>query len=52
MGIELEVVDSCNINNGGCAHKCRHGPLGAICSCRRGYILQEDEKSCAGNVLL
>ena len=47
--IELEVIDSCAINNGGCAHKCSHGNDGAICRCRKGYFLQADEKSCAGN---
>ena len=46
--IELEVIDSCAINNGGCAHKCSHGNDGSICTCRKGYFLQADEKSCAG----
>lgn len=48
VGVELEPVDSCAINNGGCAHSCRHEDGGAVCSCRKGYILQIDKKSCLG----
>lgn len=48
VGVELEPVDSCAINNGGCAHSCRHEEGGAVCSCRKGYILQIDKKSCLG----
>lgn len=48
VGVELEPVDSCAINNGGCAHSCRHEDGGAVCSCRKGYILQIDRKSCLG----
>lgn len=51
VGIELELVDSCAIQNGGCAHKCRHGDKGPVCSCRKGYFLQADEKSCAGTYI-
>lgn len=47
-GVELQPVASCLIGNGGCAHKCKHAAGGPICSCRKGYTLQADEKSCAG----
>ena len=47
-GIVMEVVDFCNINNGGCAHKCEHTRDGPICSCRKGYNLQADQKTCLG----
>ena len=46
VGIELEVVDSCATNNGGCEHKCKHKSGEAVCSCRRGYLLQADNKTC------
>lgn len=51
VGVELEPVDSCAINNGGCAHSCRHGDGGPVCSCRKGYILQIDKKSCLGRCI-
>ncbi|XP_067041460.1 tolloid-like protein 1 [Acropora muricata] len=42
---------NCSINNGGCEHKCSEIYLGKTknvrCSCRRGYLLQEDGKNCA-----
>ena len=42
------MVDKCQPNNGGCAHICKHTPAGAVCSCRDGYMLQADGRSCEG----
>ena len=49
-GIELEIVNSCEKNNGGCSHHCEHALGGPRCSCNHGYQLDADEKTCIGNV--
>ncbi|KAK8777062.1 hypothetical protein V5799_029593 [Amblyomma americanum] len=36
----------CATANGGCAHICRESPSGPLCSCRPGYRLNSDRKSC------
>lgn len=38
VGVELELVDSCVINNGGCVYSCRYEDGGVVCFCRKGYI--------------
>lgn len=47
-GIEMEIVNSCEANNGGCSHGCSHSSTGPLCSCPRGYELDEDQKTCVG----
>lgn len=47
-GIEMEIVNSCEANNGGCSHGCSHSSAGPLCSCPRGYELDEDQKTCVG----
>lgn len=47
-GVEIDVIDSCAEGNGGCEHDCLHTSEGAVCSCRSGYTLQADGKSCEG----
>lgn len=47
-GIEMEIVNSCEANNGGCSHGCSHGSSGPLCTCPRGYELDEDQKTCIG----
>ena len=48
-GIEMEVIDHCSENNGGCAHECTHGTgSAAICSCHKGYQLMLNGKTCEG----
>uniref|UniRef100_UPI00358F15AE low-density lipoprotein receptor-related protein 4 isoform X2 n=1 Tax=Myxine glutinosa TaxID=7769 RepID=UPI00358F15AE len=37
---------SCNIQNGGCAHKCRQSRHGVHCSCHTGYHLTANGKDC------
>ena len=49
QGIEMEIVDSCQDNNGGCSHRCEHTAAGPRCSCDDGYRLGSDGKTCAGN---
>ena len=41
-------VDKCAVNNGGCQHICTSTPYGRQCSCRTGYRLDVDNKSCIG----
>jgi len=48
VGFEIEIVNSCDSDNGGCSHHCRHGTLGPVCSCNQGYQLAEDLKTCLG----
>ncbi|XP_074261728.1 vitamin K-dependent protein S-like isoform X3 [Saimiri boliviensis] len=46
QGIELEIVNSCEKNNGGCSHHCEHAIGAPCCSCNHGYQLDSDEKTC------
>lgn len=47
-GIEMEIVNSCEKNNGGCSHHCEHTTNGPLCSCNQGYQLDQDRKTCVG----
>lgn len=47
-GIEMEIVNSCETNNGGCSHMCHHTSSGPVCTCNFGYRLEEDQKTCTG----
>ena len=38
----------CRINNGGCQHMCNDTHTGVRCSCRSGFILLADGRSCGG----
>lgn len=49
QGIEMEIVDSCQKDNGGCSHGCEHTATGPRCSCHDGYVLSSDGKACTGN---
>ncbi|KAL2296494.1 hypothetical protein Nmel_015813 [Mimus melanotis] len=42
----MEIVNSCEANNGGCSHMCHHTSSGPVCTCNFGYRLEEDQKSC------
>ena len=48
VGIEMEIINSCENRNGGCSHQCQHSTVGAVCSCNHGYHLAEDLKTCVG----
>lgn len=40
-------IDLCEINNGGCSQNCRYTEGKVICSCRKGYEIDEDDtKNC------
>ena len=41
-------VNECAISNGGCAHKCHNTNGSYVCSCRSGYTLQTNGKTCIG----
>lgn len=47
-GIEMEIVNSCEADNGGCSHGCSHSSTGPVCTCPRGYELDEDQRTCIG----
>jgi len=50
VGIEMEIVNSCENSNGGCSHHCQHSSGGPVCSCNHGYRLHEDLKTCVGKL--
>lgn len=50
-GIEMEIVNSCENNNGGCSHHCQHSTSGPVCSCNQGYQLDHDLRTCVGRRL-
>lgn len=47
-GIEMEIVNSCEADNGGCSHGCSHSSAGPVCTCPHGYELDEDQRTCIG----
>ncbi|XP_041365332.1 low-density lipoprotein receptor-related protein 4-like [Gigantopelta aegis] len=38
---------TCGSDNGGCSHRCVQTKIGARCTCKVGYQLKEDGKTCA-----
>ena len=46
--INIDWVRPCQNNNGGCNHICRAVSNEAVCSCRAGYLLQADQRTCEG----
>ena len=46
------VVDRCSVDNGGCAQICRSTTTSAVCSCRSGFTLNSDGRSCDGTWLI
>lgn len=41
-------IDECRLNNGGCDHICRNTVGSFECSCKKGYKLLINERSCQG----
>ena len=44
----LSDIDECDLQTDGCAHNCSNTIGGFECSCRDGYELEEDGKTCRG----
>ena len=44
-------VNECDVGNGGCSQTCVNKPGIFECSCKSGYNLQPDQKTCSGNPL-
>ncbi len=47
----MEIVNSCEKNNGGCSHHCEHTTNGPLCSCNHGFQLDRDRKTCVGETV-
>ena len=43
-------IDECQDNNGKCTQECNNSPGSYSCSCRSGYKLHADQKTCLGNL--
>lgn len=41
-------IDECRLNNGGCDHVCRNTVGSFECSCKKGYKLLTNERTCQG----
>ena len=56
IGLMLEFsppdINECGTNNGGCAHNCANNQGSFTCSCRNGFQLASDGRSCNGKALL
>ena len=44
-------IDECAVNKGGCAHDCDNEVGSFKCSCKKGYKLEADGKTCKGKQL-
>ena len=44
----LSDINECNRSNGGCGHNCTNTEGSFECTCRDGYLLDGDGKSCSG----
>ena len=41
-------MDECETSNGGCEQVCNNTEGSFSCTCNKGYILQDDQKTCEG----
>ncbi len=48
----LSDINECSANNGGCSHNCTDTQGSFQCSCRVGYQLTSDTKTCIGMACL
>ncbi len=44
-------IDECSMDKGGCQHICNNTMGSFECICQFGYLLDENERNCSGNVL-
>ena len=47
-GLDLTTLcgAGCGANNGGCQHECRLSQQDFLCSCRAGFTLNQDQRTC------
>ena len=48
----FSCIDECQNNNGGCAHICTDTAQSFECSCREGFRLGSDRRSCIGKLVM
>ena len=48
LPIIVTDVDECALNNGGCSQSCTNTPGSFRCSCKPGYYLTVDGRTCQG----
>jgi len=48
--LEWVDINECGSRNGGCAHVCTNTVGTFTCSCRTGFMLTSDQRSCVGKV--
>ncbi len=46
MNMNSTDIDECLVSNGDCAHSCMNLEGGHVCSCREGFALAGDGKTC------
>ena len=46
--VNFADINECLVDNGGCDHTCQNYDGGRYCSCRSGYRLATDGKTCEG----
>jgi len=50
MSVCFADIDECRDDNGECQHICENLPGNYTCHCLPGYDINDDGKSCIGNV--
>ena len=49
--IVIVDIDECAVANGGCEHNCINTEGSFYCGCREGFVLENDERQCGGNII-
>ena len=45
-------IDECSDNNGGCSEQCVNTDESYHCTCKTGYKLEDDKKTCVGKFII